>query len=377
MTTSARSESPAVTSGDTADLPSPARPIAATEKKRGPLPFIVGALAIAAGIWTFNSLTYSRTHESTDNAMIDGHVLPVLAKVGGFVTAVTAAENVRVTQNAALVTIDDREYTVRLAQAEADLAAARASVGGRGSGTGQAQAMVATASAQTAVQNANVDAARAQLVKAEADLSRYSDLAAKNIVSQQQLDAAKAQVAATRAQLVAVQRQEVAAGANTTGMQAGVRLAEARLAAATAARDNAALQLSFTKITAPAPGAISKKMVEVGQLVQPGQMLMNIASDTGMFITANFKETQLAKLRVGQSVEMEVDAYDGARIEGVVESISAATGARFTLLPPDNASGNFTKVVQRVPVRIRITKGLDAERPLRIGLSVIAHVSTK
>ena len=122
---------------------------------------------------------------------------------------------------------------------------------------------------------------------------------------------------------------------------------------------------------------IAKKQVEIGQLVQPGQLLMNIASDTGLFVTANFKETQLARLRVGQRVELEVDAYDGALIEGRVESISAATGARFTLLPPDNASGNFTKVVQRIPVRIRITKGLDAERPLRIGLSVIAHVDTK
>jgi membrane fusion protein, multidrug efflux system len=105
--------------------------------------------------------------------------------------------------------------------------------------------------------------------------------------------------------------------------------------------------------------------------------LMNIASDTGLFVTANFKETQLAQLRVGQHVELAVDAYDGARIEGSVESISAATGARFTLLPADNASGNFTKVVQRIPVRIRITKGLDATRPLRIGLSVVVHVDTK
>jgi membrane fusion protein (multidrug efflux system) len=272
--------------------------------------------------------------------------------------------------------IDDREYRVRLAQAEADLAAARASSGG-GGGTGQAQAMVETASAQTAVQAANIDAARAQVVRAEADLARFTDLAAKNIVSQQQLDAAKAQAAATRAQLVAVQRQATAAGANVQGMQAGVRLAQARLAAAQAARDNAALQLSYTSITAPAAGTVSKKMVEVGQLVQPGQTLMSITSDTGLFVTANFKETQLATLRIGQPVELEVDAYDGAVIEGVVESISPATGARFTLLPPDNASGNFTKVVQRVPVRIRITKGLDAARPLRIGLSVVAHVSTK
>ncbi len=377
MTTQARPETAPSEVKET-PMAAPAAPFTAVKPaKRSPLPFVLGALVIAGGFWTFKTLTYSAAHESTDNALIDGHVLPVLAKVGGFVTAVKVSENDRIALNAQLVTIDDREYKVRLAQAEADLAAARAASGGRGTGQGQAQAMVATASAQTAVQAANIDAARAQLVKAEADLARYTDLAAKNIVSQQQLDGAKAQVAATRAQLVAVQRQESAAGANVAGMQAGVRLAEARLGAAAAARDNAALQLSFTSITAPTAGTISKKLVEVGQLVQPGQTLMNIASDTGLFITANFKETQLEKLRVGQPVELEVDAYDGAKIEGVVESISAATGSRFTLLPPDNASGNFTKVVQRVPVRIRITKGLDAARPLRIGLSVVAHVSTK
>ncbi|MCC7053867.1 MAG: HlyD family secretion protein [Gemmatimonadaceae bacterium] len=376
MTTQVRPDPAGRGAADVPVTPAPAPRGAPVQAKRSPLPFILGALVLAGGVWGFRTLSYARAHESTDNAMIDGHVLPVLAKVGGFVTAVRVAENDRVVHDAPLVTIDDREYKVRLAQAEADLAAARATSGGRGT-PGQAQAMVATASAQTAVQAANIEAARAQVVKAEADLARFTDLAAKNIVSQQQLDGAKAQAAAMRAQLVAVQRQETAAGANVAGMQAGVRLAEARLAAATAARDNAALQLSFATITAPASGTISKKLVEVGQLVQPGQMLMNIASDTGLYVTANFKETQLETLRVGQTVQLEVDAYDGAVIEGVVESISAATGARFTLLPPDNASGNFTKVVQRVPVRIRITKGLDTTHPLRIGLSVVAHVNTR
>ncbi len=376
MTTQVR---PEITTSASYDSPTPTPTPAVTKTapaKRNLLPFILGALVLVGGYWTFTSLSYAAAHESTDNAMIDGHVLPVLAKVGGFVTAVTVAENDRVAQDAPLVLIDDREFKVRLAQMDADLAAARAAVDGR-AGTGQAQAMVEAASAQTAVQGANIDAAQAQVVKAEADLARYADLAAKNIVSQQQLDGAKAQAAAMRAQLVAVQRQATAAGANVTGMQAGVRLALARLGAALASRDNAALQLSFTSIAAPTGGTISKKLVEIGQLVQPGQTLMNIASDTGLFITANFKETQLDKLRVGQSVKLTVDAYGGADIEGVVQSISAATGARFTLLPPDNASGNFTKVVQRVPVRIRITKGLDAVRPLRIGLSVVAHVSTK
>ena len=156
-----------------------------------------------------------------------------------------------------------------------------------------------------------------------------------------------------------------------------MRLANARLAASRAALETARLQLSYTHITAPVTGVVSKKTVEVGQLVQPGQTLMSVVADTGVWVTANFKETQLDDIRVGEPVNIDVDAYDGATAKGVVESISAASGAKFALLPPDNATGNFTKVVQRVPVRIRITQGLGAKRPLRGGMSVFARVATK
>jgi membrane fusion protein (multidrug efflux system) len=158
---------------------------------------------------------------------------------------------------------------------------------------------------------------------------------------------------------------------------AGVRLAAARLQAAAAARDNAALQLGYTKVTAPEAGIVSRKQVEPGQLVQAGQPLLTIVSDTGVWVTANFKETQLERIRVGQEVEVEVDAYKGETVKGRVESVSAATGSKFALLPPDNATGNFTKVVQRVPVRIAITEGLGPDRPLRPGMSVVVNVGTK
>jgi membrane fusion protein (multidrug efflux system) len=155
-----------------------------------------------------------------------------------------------------------------------------------------------------------------------------------------------------------------------------VRVANARAGAAQAALDNAKLQLSYTKITAPASGLVSRKQVEVGQLVSPGQPVMSIVADTGVWVTANFKETQLNDIKVGQPVEFDVDAYGGCVAEGRVESLSGATGAKFALLPPDNATGNFTKVVQRVPVRIAVTKAC-AGHALRPGLSVNVHVATK
>jgi membrane fusion protein, multidrug efflux system len=137
------------------------------------------------------------------------------------------------------------------------------------------------------------------------------------------------------------------------------------------------LQLSYTRVAAPVTGVISRKQVEVGQLVQAGQPLLTVVSDTGIWVTANFKETQLSDLRVGQPVELDIDAYGGCHAKGKVASLSAATGAKFALLPPDNATGNFTKVVQRVPARIAITEGCGADHPLRPGMSVNAHVSTK
>lgn len=349
-----------------------AKPASSSNPLRIVIPVILVAIA---GYWGYTRWSFSQAHESTDNAQVDGHIVPVVAKVGGFVTAVNTGENVHVKDSAVLVTIDEREFQVRLAQAEADLAAARASAGGKGV-EGQADAMVRSASSQRDVGDAQVIAARANVVKAQGDLARAKELAAKQIISVAQLDAAQAAYDAAAATFTATQRQVNAATSGIANAEAGVRLAKARLQAAEAARQNAALQLSFTTITAPLSGTVSKKMVEVGQLVQPGQTLFSIVSDSGVFITANLKETQLARVHVGQKVDIEVDAY-GASAEGEVESIASATGAKFALLPPDNATGNFTKVVQRVPVRIKVTKGLGPDRPLRPGMSVVANVIVK
>ena len=349
---------------------------AAATTRRNPVPLIILAVVlIGGGYWGYGKWSWNRVHESTDNAQVEGTIVPVISRVGGYVQSVNAADDRHVDASIALVGIDDREYKVKVAQADADLAAARASAGARGV-EGQAAALVQSASSQRAVSDAQVIAARAQQTRAKQDLDRAKDLVAKQIVSKAQLDAAQAAYDAAVATVVATEKQVNAAQSGITGAEAGVRLASARFLAAQAARDNAALQLSYTQVITPVAGTVESKMVEVGQLVQAGQTLMSVVSDTGKFIKANFKETQLSKIRVGQKVEFEVDAYDGAKAEGEVESISSATGARFAMLPPDNATGNFTKVVQRIPVRIRITKDLGKDRPLRPGMSVVAHIST-
>lgn len=356
------------------------RPVEAPEppapsKRRFILP-IVGVLVVIALVWAAKQWSYGRSHESTDDAAVDGHLIPVLAKVSGYVQKVNVQDNSHVASDSTLVMIDPSEYQVRLAQAEADLAAATATAG-TGSSTGQAEAQVSAATNQHESFSAQIEAARVNAQKAHADLERYRQLASQQIISKLQLDAAQAAAQTADANVAALERQSAAAGASVANAQAGVRLASARLLAARAARDNAALQLQYTRVAAPAPGIVSRKQVEVGQLVQAGQPLLTMVADTGVFITANMKETQLGDICVGQPVAFDVDAYGGAESEGVVESVAAATGSKFALLPPDNATGNFTKVVQRVPVRIRITKGLGADRPLRPGMSVNVHVDTK
>jgi membrane fusion protein (multidrug efflux system) len=343
-------------------------------KKKFVLP-IVAVLGVLILFWAFQKWSYGRSHQSTDNAQIDGHIVPVLAKVGGYVKTVSVSENDHVNAGQQLVQIDDADYAVRFQQAQADLAAAEATAGGRGF-SGQAEAQVQSAAGQRSALDAQIGAARANVNKADADLSRAKELANKQIISRQQLDAAQASADIAHANLLAAERQAAAAGGTVNTAEAGVRVATARTLAARAAAANAQLQLDYTRITAPAAGEVSRKQVEVGQLVAPGQPLLSIVADTGVWVTANFKETQLAKIRPGQPVEFEVDAYGGCVAEGKVASVSGATGAKFALLPPDNATGNFTKVVQRVPVRIAVTKPCPGNHPLRPGLSANVHVDT-
>ena len=338
-------------------------------------PWVIAGVVLALLLgWGVKRYIYGRNHESTDNAQVDGHITPIAPKVPAFVSRVLVDDNARVKEGDTLVVLDGRDLTVRLEQAQAELASAQAAAGTRG--VGQAEAQLSASRSSAAGAAAAVIAAEAAARKADADLARYQSLASNNVIPAQQLDAAQATAQSAHANLDAARRQAAAGGSNVTAAAAGVRAADARLAAAQAAVDNARLQLSYTVITAPASGVVARRKVEPGELVQVGQQLMAVVPDTGVWVTANLKETQLEQVTAGDSAEFSVDAYPGIRFRGAVQSVAPATGARFALLPPDNATGNFTKVVQRVPVRIAVAPGTPARYPLRPGMSVEVTITT-
>jgi len=235
---------------------------------------------------------------------------------------------------------------------------------------GQLTAQLAAAEATVAGTSAMIQSAAVNLRKAAADLERTRGLAAKQIVAAQQLDAAQASYDAANATLDAMQRNKLAAEAQVGAATAALTGADARVAATRAALATALVQQGWTVIRSPMAAIVTKRTVEAGSLVQPGQTAMTLVPVEAIWITANVKETRLGAVAVGDTVEFTVDSYLDHRFLGVVESISPATGAKFALLPPDNATGNFTKVVQNVPVRIAIAQPLDPKYPLRPGMSV-------
>jgi len=357
--------------------PEMAAPAASAPSRRKPLPLILlGLVVLSVGVWGVRKFIFARNHIETDNAQVDGHITPVAPKVQAFVADVRVEENQHVNAGDTLVILDDRDLRVRLAQAEADYAAAMAATGSRGR-AGQAVSQLAASQAQAQSAEASVASAEAAARKASADLERMRGLAAQKIVPAQQLDAAQAANDAAQANLEAARRQASAAGSVVAASGAAVTGAEARLAGARAAVENARLQLSYTVITAPIGGVVGRRSVERGMLIQVGQTLLSIIPDRDVWVTANLKETDLADVAVGDSVEFTVDAYPGRHFAGHVESLSPATGARFALLPPDNATGNFTKVVQRLPVRVAVDGGADDQHPLRPGMSVVVTITTK
>jgi membrane fusion protein (multidrug efflux system) len=348
---------------------------------------------------------YFAVRESTDDAQIDGHVNPVAPRVGGTVLAVLVQDNQLVEKGTLLLRIDPKDYEVAAARAQADLgeneAAARAAHLSVPLTSTTTSTQVTATESELEGSGARLASARAQLREAEArerkagqDLSRLGPLLAKDEVSQQEYDsavwAADSARAAREAAEAAVREADKGvetARARVTQAQTGseqVQIASARAASAAAkveqsraTLEQARLNLAYTEVTAPVKGVVSRKTVEVGQVVQPGQPMLAIVPLDDIWVTANFKESQLKAMFPGQSALISVDAYGGREYRGHVDSIAAATGSRFSLLPPENATGNYVKVVQRLPVKILLEPGQDQEHRLRPGMSVVPTVFTK
>lgn len=351
---------------------SPEADVTAAEapKKRNPLVFIILAVVLlAGGFYGWHRYQYARAHESTDDAQVEGDVYPILPRVGGPVLAVKVEDNQPVKKGDVLVTLDQADYQQRVNAAEAALLAAQAQVTAARAAVGTAQATVRATQTTIGVSEAN----RSRLQK---DLQRSTFLREQDIIPQSEYDAVQANLRATSAQRATAAEQVGVARQQVASAQQQIAVAQAVVKQRQADLDNARLQLSYTTIAAPADGIVSRKNVQPGQVVGPGQQLMGLVASNRTWVIANFKETQLEDMKVGQKVKLEVDAYPNEEFEGHIESLSAATGARFALLPPDNASGNFVKVTQRVPVKIVLDK-VDAEHPLRAGMSVNAVVAVK
>lgn len=377
---------------------------------------VIGAILILL-VGGFLFWRYLRSYESTDDAQVDGHLMSLSARISGYVIKVNVRDNQYVEKGTVLVEIDPKDYQVALDKARADLADAEAMARSQNinvpitsvntlsqlrsaqSDVDSARAGVVAAEKQAQAAQAQLEEALANDIKAQNDLVRYKSLVDKQEISQQLYDqavaaarASSATVAAARASAAAAEQQVTQARgkfadaeANLRSAQTGpqqvalmsarARSAEAQVQQKEAAVERAELDLQYTKIIAPMSGVVSKN-VEVGMNIQPGQQLLTIVPLDDVWVTANFKETQLKYMRPGQPVEIKVDA-NGRTYKGHVESIAGSSGARLSLLPPENATGNYVKVVQRVPVKILLEPGQNNDHNLRLGMSVEPSVKVR
>lgn len=341
-----------------------------TKKPNKVIPIILGLVILVGIIFGIKEYIYYSKHEDTDDAQIDADISPVVARVGGYVDSISFEENTHVNKGQVLVKLDDRDYKVKVEQAQAAQKGAGASVG-----VGQSQ--ITATVANSAGARAQAESAKARLEQANKDYERYANLVKDGSVTQQQFDQAKATRDVAKANYTAAQEQYRAAQQQVGTTRNQLQVTNTGVNQRQADVDFAKLQLSYTTIYSPTGGIVSKKNVQKGQLVQAGQTLFSVVNDNSIYVTANFKETQLNNLRSGEKVNIEVDAYPDLKLQGEVYNFSPATGAKFSLLPPDNATGNFVKVVQRVPVKIKIKANKDVMDKLRPGMSVNVSVIYK
>ena len=354
-------------------------------KKKKKRIIILGGISAVVLVIIISMWVSSIGHQETDNAQLDAIITPVRAIVPGFVTDIKFTDNQHVKKGDTLIIIDRKDYEARVAQSEAALESAKAQLemAKTGASTADQNASASVLNSQAAKEN--IATAEARLNKDEKDIARVEKMLKDGASTQQQYESIKAEYETAKAQHEMLKKQYQASSSQAVGAQSQAegQKSQIALSGALVKQREAELQLSKTQLdntilTAPFAGIISKKSIEKGQYLQIGTPICSAIDIGNLYVTANFKETQIAEMRPGQEVEIKVDAFPKTKLKGALESIGGATGAKFSLLPPDNSTGNFVKVTQRVPVKINITEvPKDLQGVLFPGLSVLVDVKSK
>jgi membrane fusion protein, multidrug efflux system len=354
-------------------------------KKKKIIPFIIlAAVLIFGGIYAYNKINHNLHYEETDNAQIESNAVPVLTRVAGYIDSINLNDYENATANTVALTIDDAEFKIAVQQAEADLLSAQADYSGALADVQNSNSQINNISASRGVAQANTAIQQVRLQKANTDMARDKALYDAGAITKKQYEDSKAnydiavkQLQANNMQVTQVATQTGTANAQIEKSKSNIQKANAVIAIRKAALETAKLKLSYAKIVFPISGRLGKINLQKGQYIQPGQPLFSIVNNERHWVIANFKETQLAKLKIGQPVTIKIDGYPGNAITGKIAEFSDATGSKFTLLPPDNASGNFVKVTQRVPVKIEFDNIEKIKDILKAGLSVSVEVKVK
>lgn len=352
-------------------------------KRKSPVFIVLLAILIIGGGWFgISKYIHGKHHEETDDAQISADIVPVIPHVAGYVKEVFVNDNQQVKKGDTLLILDDRDYRIKLEEADAALATAQTNLETARATTTAAKANIATSQASVGTVDAEIEAAKVNVWRTSQDYERYANLIKDHSITQQQYEQALAAKQTAEKQLAVLDQQKkqasgqtnvVAQQSNATAQQ--INVANAAIRQKQVDVDAAKLNLSYTVIIAQEGGMVSKINVQPGQYVQPGQALFSIVHSNDVWVVANFKETQLNKMREGQRVVVTADAFPRHKFQAKLASFSPATGSTFALLPPDNASGNFVKVVQRLPVKIDFTDLSDTlVKKLRPGLNVSVDV---
>jgi membrane fusion protein, multidrug efflux system len=355
----------------------------AESKQRNRKFLIVLAVLIVAGGWFgFTKYNHAQHHEETDDAHVEANISPVIPRISGYVGNVNVKDNQMVKKGDTLLVLDNRELKLRLEQAEAALSTAQSNLGAARASTNAATANIATSRASVSTIDAQIETAKVNVWRTTQDYNRYANLIKDHSVTQQQYEQALAAKQTAERQLEVLQQQKNQASTQTNAVSTQSQASSSQIGVAGSVIrqrqvdvEDAKLNLSYTVITAPADGLVSKINVQPGQFIQAGQSIFSMVLNNDLWVIGNFKETQLSKMKIGQRVTVEVDAYPGRKFEAKLSSFSPATGSSFALLPPDNASGNFVKVVQRIPVKIEFNNPNDpAVKQLRAGMNAVVDV---